>query len=845
LKPEPTATAAIDPTADYADRAAAEVMAAGVRGWRLLPIPARQKKPSLVGWPILATSDPEQLHKWLSQNPRGNWGLATGLGSGIFVVDVDSAAGLIELKKLGKLPPTRTVKTVHGWHFYFAYPNHGVVIGNSVKKLCAGVDVKGENGQVVIPPSIHPDGVAYQLQDDLPVAKPPKWLLKNLLLKNLATLATPPNPSTSVASTLAAAAPQTSTAVASTSVTPASEIPDGSRNNTLASLAGAMQRRGEPIDVIEAALLARNEHCSPPLPASEVQSIIKSISRYEPAPEDEDESLLIIGRKRSDQLASDAERILKGMQAERIFITPDRRLVRIIQYSCLRQNKIVDRDPRANIMVEVDATYLQDALSRSGKVFRYVKKSLEFADAPRILTETMLSRVSKTPELMTWNQLRMLSSAPIMLPDGRIEKAPGYNEASEVWIDTRGKTFVDPCEHHPKLTAKQCRVLLEKQVHAPFCCYPFAAEHPEQGRFETPAFAVVLAAMMSLAARNLLSTTPAYCFDSPDPGSGKTKLANAISVAMTGIRPPSVGYEGAEEFRKHLPPIIQQGDPVLVVDNVTMTMNVALLNRVLTEEGGLLHRTLGLSDNKVIENRAVILVTGNNLQISGDLPRRFIMCRIMPDSAHPESRKFSFDPVSKARETFPQMVMAILAVMRAHMLEGFPGLQMLKDETGSFGDWNRWVRAALVWMGYADPRKTQADIRANDPAHAANEELLVMIREAIVNRECTVRDIKETLSRQPNDLFRFRELTGHKPSEDFSELKTGQRFGRLRDRWFGESPQYRLSVASNSGGTRKWRVEMRDHEVTNGEDSKNMDRKGNVEMRQEQGEMKNVEEDPL
>jgi putative DNA primase/helicase len=57
----------------------------------------------------------------------------------------------------------------------------------------------------------------------------------------------------------------------------------GSRNNTLASLAGSMRRRGMPSAAIEAALLATNlEQCNPPLPDDEVRGIASSIARYAP-----------------------------------------------------------------------------------------------------------------------------------------------------------------------------------------------------------------------------------------------------------------------------------------------------------------------------------------------------------------------------------------------------------------------------------------------------------------------------------------------------------------------------------------------------------------------------------
>ncbi len=61
-------------------------------------------------------------------------------------------------------------------------------------------------------------------------------------------------------------------------------IPESSRNNTLASLAGAMRRKAMPTDAIEAALQVVNlRQCKPPLDPAEVTAIANSIGRYAPA----------------------------------------------------------------------------------------------------------------------------------------------------------------------------------------------------------------------------------------------------------------------------------------------------------------------------------------------------------------------------------------------------------------------------------------------------------------------------------------------------------------------------------------------------------------------------------
>src|SRR5258708_4501389 len=86
-------------------------------------------------------------------------GLLTGESSGFFVLDVDAAKGGMESlaafeQKHGALPATWTTITGGGGkHFYFRWP--GFPVSNSAGKVGQGLDIKGDRGQVVPPPSKH------------------------------------------------------------------------------------------------------------------------------------------------------------------------------------------------------------------------------------------------------------------------------------------------------------------------------------------------------------------------------------------------------------------------------------------------------------------------------------------------------------------------------------------------------------------------------------------------------------------------------------------------------------------------------------------------------------------
>jgi putative DNA primase/helicase len=221
-----------------------------------------------------ATTNPETIKTWWDQWPEANIGLATGADSGVFVIDIDAdhggweSADRLEAEH-GAFPPTRVVRTGGGVHVYLYYPVHGS-ISNSAGKLAPGLDVRGQGGYALLPPSLHRSGHRYAWDwldgpegpsaDAIAVA--PGWLL-NLL-------AEPP----------ASRPGNTHRGARSLSDGP---IAEGARNSTLTSMAGSMRRAGFSGAEMRNALLRVNaERCRPPLPDSEVARIARSIERYPP-----------------------------------------------------------------------------------------------------------------------------------------------------------------------------------------------------------------------------------------------------------------------------------------------------------------------------------------------------------------------------------------------------------------------------------------------------------------------------------------------------------------------------------------------------------------------------------
>jgi hypothetical protein len=125
-----------------------------------------------------ASKHPAKFWKGLKKGeqldiPKGcGYGIATGERSGVVVVEEDEP-GLIE--KLGDIPPTLTVRSARGRHYYFQWP--GFPVPSPIGMLAPHVDIRGDGGMVVGPGSTHKSGVQYTLEKDLPPAPMPEWLL--------------------------------------------------------------------------------------------------------------------------------------------------------------------------------------------------------------------------------------------------------------------------------------------------------------------------------------------------------------------------------------------------------------------------------------------------------------------------------------------------------------------------------------------------------------------------------------------------------------------------------------------------------------------------------------------
>ena len=140
------------------------------------------------GRPWGMTKDPDEIRRDFAKPGRSAVGIPTGAINSIFVVEADTPEGhdvdgLASLKQLetehGALPDTLIAESPSGSrHHYFNHPGNGLKVRCTTSELGPGIDVKGDGGMVIAPPSLRPGKGNYRWLNDEPIADAPDWLIE-------------------------------------------------------------------------------------------------------------------------------------------------------------------------------------------------------------------------------------------------------------------------------------------------------------------------------------------------------------------------------------------------------------------------------------------------------------------------------------------------------------------------------------------------------------------------------------------------------------------------------------------------------------------------------------------
>lgn len=227
-------------------------------GFSVIPSGGGEKcKAPLYPWAKYQKRRPgkRELENWQFRDKPKLWGVVTGAISGVVVIDADTPGNRATLE--AELEQSAHIITPRGGgHFHFKHPGYPV---KTSAGILPGVDIRADGGFVNVVGS-RPDG-EYHI---LTLPGPDNLLPWDSLPARIKSKLNGSKPSLKIARQ-------------------GQPIPNGQRNATLTSMAGAMRRQGMSQEAIEVALLATP--CETPLPESEIRAIAASVARYEPKPD--------------------------------------------------------------------------------------------------------------------------------------------------------------------------------------------------------------------------------------------------------------------------------------------------------------------------------------------------------------------------------------------------------------------------------------------------------------------------------------------------------------------------------------------------------------------------------
>ena len=405
---------------------------------------------------------------------------------------------------------------------------------------------------------------------------------------------------------------------------------------------------------------------------------------------------------------------------------------------------------------------------------------------------------ARNPASWGFPVLEAVVEAPTLRPDGTVLAQPGYDAASRLYlVPSPGLENIEvpeqPCSDHIEVALEVIRDAIGD--------FPFV---------DQSSYANAVGAMMTSVCRHIISgPVPLALFDATTQGTGKTLLAEVIAIILTGRAAELMSAPAEpEEWRKQLTSILIEAPPLVIIDNVTTTVDWGDLAKVITGE---MHRDrlLGKSQTVSVPVRCSWIATGNNLQLGGDMARRCYWIRMDAGCSDPFRRTgFKHERLKEYLvEHRRDLLIALLTLARAWFAAGQP-----KSSVPPVGSFERWTEVVAGILEYArvegflansEKLFEQSDIERTDW-----ETFLEAIEDGFQGAAFTIAELWERLNEKTyEELVRQSVLT-----DRAEELRNALPIDLTR--WMDREGQFkqRLGVAFNSRrgrrfGKRQMRVE--------------------------------------
>lgn len=307
---------------------------------------------------------------------------------------------------------------------------------------------------------------------------------------------------------------------------------------------------------------------------------------------------------------------------------------------------------------------------------------------PKQLAENILAQ-----EEWDLPPLAGIARSPILHADGTICTTAGYDPVSKLKYCPDPSLNLKPIPDYPcGEEVRACVDILLKVIQD----FPFVDEASR---------ANALAILFSILMRPVIrGHVPLAIVDAPSQGTGKSLLIMAMATIAVGkVSSEAIPTKiNEDEWRKKITSILLSSSPFVLLDNIpdNTTVDSPMLAATLTSSE-ISDRLLGGNRVITVPSRTVWAASGNNLRVTGDLPRRSYSIRVDANVEVPWERTgFQIgDLISYVTDNRGDLLSAALTIIRAWYTNGKPKASV--PTLGSFQEWADTIGSVLAFAGIA------------------------------------------------------------------------------------------------------------------------------------------------
>ncbi len=349
------------------------------------------------------------------------------------------------------------------------------------------------------------------------------------------------------------------------------------------------------------------------------------------------------------------------------------------------------------------------AVQQHMRFLRRTKRTASYAELPDLTARRMINH----PPRGHWPVLRGVARHPVLLPNGRLVTAPGYDPGAEWFIDW-------PC---PPVNTALVSSAVAQRVWDLLLDFNFA---DESSRWYAMAMFIQPFVRPAVA-----GPTPLYLVggegaaaDGEVEGSdaGKTFLAQVAGYAALGRQPPMMKLsEWGSEGERQLVGVVAQEPEMILLDNLSTgtVLGGGLLHQLLTAYESTFVRSVG-EPVREVPVRMLWVASGNGIGLDGEQARRTVLIRLEPRDlvARPYRTPKLLERVR--RPGFRRIVASVVCKMIEDWIAA--GRPAPPRSLSSFGGWSDVVGGIVCHYGGAKAEDAWL-ARASRPRSAGSDEV--------------------------------------------------------------------------------------------------------------------------